>query len=281
MIDLHSHSTASDGSRTPEALVELALQVGLKALALTDHDTLDGVDRALARASGTPLLLLPGVEIEIEHEGGEFHLLGLALGGDRSGLAGALVRLQAARRERNARMVEKMQAADIPITSEELAETAGGQIISRAHFARLLVRKKVASSIDAAFKRLIGKGKEFYEPRLCLGLVEATTLIRSAGGAAVVAHPVSLGLKGPALRVFLQGARDQGVAGIEAWHPNHAVKDCRRYERLARSLGMIVTGGSDFHGEHVPQRRLGLTAGGREVPDAFLDSLPSLHPVGR
>jgi predicted metal-dependent phosphoesterase TrpH len=281
MIDLHSHSTASDGSRTPESLVELALQGGLTALALTDHDTLDGVDRAMARARDTRLTLIPGVEIEIEMEGGEFHLLGLALVGDRTELNASLGRLQAARSERNGRMVEKMRKAGIDISLEELAGTAGGSIVSRAHFARLLVRKKVVSSIDAAFKRLIGKGREFYEPRLCLALEEATRLIRSAGGVAVVAHPVSLGIKGPALRTHLAACRDRGVAGIEAWHPNHAVKDCHRFEKLARGLGMIVTGGSDYHGDHVPGRKLGHTAGGREIPDAILESLPALHPPGR
>jgi hypothetical protein len=280
MIDLHSHSTASDGSRTPESLVELALERGLRALALTDHDTMDGVARAQARARGTTLTLLPGVEIEIESDAGEFHLLGLALVGDRSLLANALVRLQAARRERNERMVAKMQAAGIQITTEELARTAGGQIVSRAHFARLLVTKKVVNSIDTAFKRFLGKGKEFYEPRLCLPLREATDLIRGAGGVAVVAHPISLGLKGPGLRARLSAFRDQGVAGVEAWHPNHDVGQCRAFEKAARGLGMIVTGGSDYHGDHMPQRRLGLTAGGREIPDTYLDTLPSLHPAG-
>jgi len=281
MIDLHSHSTASDGSRAPESLVQLALETGLGALALTDHDTLDGVDRALAAARGTPLRLIPGVEIEIESAEGEFHLLGLGLEGDRSDLAEALIRLQAARRDRNARMVARMQAAGIPITHEELAATAGGAIVSRAHFARLLVRKKVVSSIDAAFRRLIGKGSEFYEPRLCLGLREATDLIRCAGGVAVVAHPVTLGLKGPALRTSLQAFRDQGVAGIEAWHPNHTAKACRAFEKLARGLAMVVTGGSDYHGDHMPQRRLGLSVDGREIPDAFLESLPSKESAER
>ena len=179
-----------------------------------------------------------------------------------------------ARRDRNARMVEKLQKGGIPITLEELADIAGGQIISRAHFARLLVRKKVVSSIDTAFKRFLGKGMPYYEPRACLALPEATRLIREAGGVAVIAHPISLGLRGPALRTHFLSCKDQGVAGIEAWHPNQPVKECRRLERLARSLGMIVTGGSDFHGENIPQRRLGYTAGGREIPDELLDALP-------
>ena len=115
------------------------------------------------------------------------------------------------------------------------------------------------------------------EPRECLGLEEATSLIKAAGGVAVIAHPISLGLRGPALRAHVAACKDRGVSGIEAWHPNQPLKECRRYERLGRSLGMIVTGGSDFHGEHIPQRMLGRSAGGREIPDSFLDALP-LHP---
>jgi len=274
MIDLHTHSTASDGSCTPERLIEIALGAGLAALALTDHDTLDGLARAQASARGTPLRFIPGVEIEIETDIGEFHLLGIGLVGDVGALGEALSRVQAARRGRNIRMVEKMNAGGIAITMQEIRETAGGEIVSRAHFARVLVRKKVVGSIDAAFKRLIGKGMPFYEPRACLGLGEATELIQRSGGIPVIAHPVSLGLQGPALRTFVSACRDQGVAGIEAWHPNHSVKESRRLERLAHSLGMAVTGGSDFHGEHIPSRRLGLSSGGREIPDRFLEAIP-------
>jgi predicted metal-dependent phosphoesterase TrpH len=274
MIDLHTHSTASDGSCTPERLIEIALEAGLRALALTDHDTLDGLARARARAGGTGLRFISGVEIEIESGTGEFHLLGLGLEGDVNPLEEALTRVQSARRSRNTRMVEKLQAGGIPITLEEVTETAGGDIVSRAHFARVLVKKKVVGSIDAAFKRLIGKGLPFYEPRACLELRDATSLIRRAGGIPVIAHPVSLGLQGPALRAFVAGCRDQGVGGIEAWHPNHTLKAARRLERLARSLGMAVTGGSDFHGETIPSRRLGLSAGGREIPDRLLEAVP-------
>ena len=248
------------------------------ALALTDHDTLDGVPRARARSAGTSLRLIPGVEIEIESDAGEFHLLGIGLSGDTGPLVEALLRVQISRRGRNVRMVEKMQAAGIPITMEEISETAGGDIVSRAHFARVLVRKKIVGSIDTAFKRLIGKGMPYYEPRACLPLEEATALIRRAGGIAVIAHPVSLGLVGPALRTYIVTCRDRGVAGIEAWHPNHTVKAARRFERLALALGMVATGGSDFHGPHIPSRRLGLSSGGREIPDRFLDVVPGDVP---
>lgn len=281
MIDLHTHSTASDGSCTPERLIDLAVGLGLGALALTDHDTLDGLPRARARAEGSGLSLVPGVEIEIECDTGEFHLLGLGMAGDLGPLSEALARVQEARRGRNERMAAKLKAAGFPITLEEVAQAAGGDIVSRAHFARVLVRKKVVGSIDAAFKKLLGKGMPYYEARACLALPEATGLIRRAGGMAVIAHPVSLGLRGPALRTFAAASRDQGVGGIEAWHPNHSVKECRQLERLAISLGMAVTGGSDFHGEHIPSRQLGLTSGGRPIPDCFLQPfLPGARAAG-
>ena len=275
MIDLHTHSTASDGSCTPERLIELALGAGLSAIALTDHDTLDGLPRARARAEGTSLRLIPGVEIEIDSATGEFHLLGIGISGDTGALLEALSKVQEARRGRNLRMVEKMQAGGIAITLQEVMDTAGGDIVSRAHFARILLKKKVVGSIDAAFKRLIGKGMPYYEPRACLQLREATSLIRRAGGITVIAHPVSLGIHGPALRAHISACRDQGVGGIEAWHPNQSLKESRRFERLAQSLGMAVTGGSDFHGQHILSRRLGLSSEGREIPDRFLAAVPA------
>ena len=267
MIDLHTHSTASDGSLTPPALIEKAIGIGLVALALTDHDTLDGVPPARARAEKSALRFIPGVEIEIECDTGEFHLLGLGLAGDTAPLREALSRIQVARRERNRRMVARLQEAGFPITMEEIEQAAGGDIVSRAHFAKVLVRRKLASSIDAVFRRLIGKGMPYYEPRACLPLPEATRLIREAGGHAVIAHPVSLRLRGPALRAFVAACAQQGVSGLEAWHPNHSLTDSRRIERLAGALGMIVTGGSDFHGDHIPGRKLGQSTAGREVPD--------------
>lgn len=273
MIDLHTHSSMSDGTFTPEALVDLALETGLGALALTDHDSLAGVERAAARARGTRLVLVAGVELEIARDTGEFHLLGLGLDGDRAELEQALTRVRRDRDVRNAKMIDRLAASGIPVTLEELVAVSGGGIVSRAHFARLLVQKGVVKRTDDAFNRYIGKGRPLYEARRTLDLPDAVRLVRRAGGIAVVAHPLSLGLAGPALRQFLAHARDAGVAGIEAWHPKAAVRDCRRLERLAGSLGLAVTAGSDFHGLNVPQRRLGHTAGGLPIDDRFLAAL--------
>jgi predicted metal-dependent phosphoesterase TrpH len=273
MIDLHTHSSMSDGTYSPEALMDLALETGLGALALTDHDSLAGLGRAAARARGTRLVLVPGVELEIACDGGEFHLLGLGLDGDLAGLEEALAHVRRDRHERNVRMADRLTAGGFPVTLEELRAVSGGGIVSRAHFARLLVQKGVVRRTDDAFARYIGKGRPFYEPRRTLGLSDAVRLVCRAGGIAVVAHPFSLGLAGAALRQFLAHARDTGVAGIEAWHPKAAVRDCRRLERLAGSLGLAVTAGSDFHGLNVPQRRLGHTAGGLPIDDRFLAAL--------
>jgi 3',5'-nucleoside bisphosphate phosphatase len=280
MIDLHTHSTASDGSCPPERLVALALAQGLFALALTDHDTLDGVARAAAAAAGSPLEFYPGVEIEIACETGELHLLGLGVDPAAEPLARALAGVRRHRNDRNLRIAARFGAAGHPVTLAEVQDLAGGEVVSRAHFARLLVKKGIAKSTQAAFAGFLGKGMPFYEARSCLQLGEACSLIRQAGGISVIAHPLSLGLKGPALRQFFASARDAGVTGVEAWHPTHSVRDCRSFARLAQGLGMPVSGGSDFHGEHMPGRVLGRTAGGREIPDALLESL-GLHPPSR
>jgi len=274
MIDLHTHSTASDGSCPPRRLVALAVEARLSAIALTDHDTLAGIEEASLCGQSAGIRIIPGVEIEIASDNGEFHLLGLALGGERSSLETALAAVREHRRGRNARMVAKFQRAGFPVTLGELGGIAGGEIVSRAHFAQLLVEKGIVGSIEAAFSGYIGKGREFYEPKACLGLSEAVSLIAQAGGAAVIAHPVSLGIRGAALRRLLRDCRDLGVSGIEAWHPNHTLKETAGFARMARALGMIITGGSDFHGEHMPHRRLGFTSGGRAIPDSLLDSLP-------
>ncbi len=292
MIDLHTHSTASDGSCTPERLIDLAAERGLTAIALTDHDTLSGLDPAARRARETGVRFIPGIEIQIESLAvtsglsdplgpeSEFHLLGLGLLGDLGPLAEAMETVRRSRHERNLRMMEKLREAGFDVTMEELGRFARGEVISRAHFARLLHAKGAVSSIDQAFSRYLGRGKPFYMARQNLALSDAVGLIRKAGGIAVIAHPLSLKLKGPPLRQFLAHCRDIGVAGIEAYHPNSRVRDCVKLARTGRRLGMLITGGSDFHGENMPQRRLGYAAGGREIPDAILDALPFRERLG-
>ena len=271
MIDLHAHSSMSDGSYTPEALVDFALETGLGALALTDHDSLAGIERAAARARGTRLTLVPGVELEIACDTGEFHLLGLGLDGDRAPLEATLERVRRDRHERNEQPGRPAHRGRHPGDDggagrdlgrrhrepRALRAPAGAQGRGEAHGRRLRPVPREGEAVLRAAPHAGAGGRR--APRS-----------GARGGIAVAAHPLSLGLAGPALRQFLAHARDAGVAGIEAWHPNATVRDCRQLERLAGSLGMGVTAGSDFHGLNLPQRRLGHTAGGLPIDDRFL-----------
>ncbi len=267
--------------------MELAASSGMKACALTDHDTLSGLPAAEVRARELGVVFVPGVEIEIDHEGlgaiaasrgrppevGEFHMLGLRLTGDRGALSRALDEVRAHRNERNLRIIEKMRAGGIDVTVEELHELAPGDVVSRAHFARLLLAKGVVSSVAQAFSRYIGRGKPFYEERRSLGLAEAVSLIRGAGGIAVIAHPVSLDLQGTNLRRFVSACREAGVGGMEVYHPNHSEKQARAFLRMAERMGLVPTGGSDFHGRIIPSRVLGHSTAGMEIPDGLLEGL--------
>lgn len=272
MIDLHTHSRASDGSLAPAELLARAGALGLRAIALTDHDTTDGLREAEEAAGKAPngLLLLSGVELEIEAPCGEFHLLGLGLGPSRSALEERLSKVRRDREARNRIIVERMQSSGIRIDGEELARAAAGEVVTRAHIARLMVEKGAVESVDQAFRKWLGKGMPFYQPKACMPLDEAVSLITASGGKPVIAHPLSLGLQGRELPAFLRDCRDRGILGLEAYHPGFALAACRRLERLARRLGLFATGGSDFHGDNIPSRLLGRSAGGLPVPDGLL-----------
>jgi len=273
VIDLHTHSAASDGSLAPAALVALALERGLSALALTDHDSLAGLDEAEAAASGTALRFLRGIEIEIAFEPGEFHLLGLGLSREVGELGGAVARLAQARAARNARIVERMRSEGVDATMEELELLAGGGAIGRPHIAGLLVKKRAVRTKQEAFDRYIGKGRPWYEPKGTLELAEALRLVKAAGGRAIVAHPLSLFVSWGRLESLMDEWVELGVDGIEAYHPTAKISHCRRLDRLARERGLRVTAGSDFHGELRPERRLGRTAGNLVIGDEYLEGL--------
>jgi predicted metal-dependent phosphoesterase TrpH len=284
MVDLHTHSSASDGSFSPGALIREAAEGGLCALALTDHDTVSGLEEARREAELRGIRFIPGIEIEIEGETaasppggrlpGEFHLLGLGISRPGPAFFTAIAGLGRRREERNREILDRMRELGVEADYEEVRALSGGHSVGRPHFARLLIRRGIVRTVEQAFKRYLGQGKPFYVPKAGLPFAQAVALIREAGGIPILAHPLSLYVSWGRLPGLLGDLRDQGLGGLEAWHPTAKPRACQRLEDLGRSLGLLITAGSDFHGETRPDRKLGQTAGGRKIEDAFLEALP-------
>jgi hypothetical protein len=269
MVDLHTHSNESDGTLTPCDLIRYAHQNGLSALALTDHDTISGLAEAEAAAEELGIRLIPGIEIEVAFNGGEFHLLGLGIYRRRGLLSEELKELQTDRRNRNNGILERMRSDGIKVDYSEVEELAGGEIVGRPHFARFLITKGIVKNTEEAFSRYLRPGMPYYVTKRTLTLRESADLIHNAGGKAVIAHPLSLYLGWRVLPERLKEFRDQGVDGIEAYHSNATFKECRRLQDIADTLGLLVTAGSDFHGSHIPSRKIGRTCDGRPIEDRF------------
>ena len=282
MIDLHTHSAASDGSLSPSALIAEAVKRKISALALTDHDTTGGLQQAAKAAAEHGVCFIPGVELEIVwNKDGEFHLLGLGIDGQTSEFRSALEELARRRRERNLEMINMMNKAGIPVSYEEISALAAvkgeqGNSIGRPHFAAFLVKRKIVKNREQAFVRYLGRGKPFYIPKVGLEFEHAAKLINESGGIAVLAHPMSLYTAWGKFPELIKGLKEKGLAGLEAWHPSAKVSACRRLEELGRKLDLFITAGSDFHGEPRPERKLGITAGGKKIDRSFLEGIPQL-----
>jgi predicted metal-dependent phosphoesterase TrpH len=284
MIDLHTHSTASDGSYSPAALMAEAAKCGLTAIALTDHDTIAGLPEAAPAAEEKGIRFIPGVELEIAwNQKGEFHLLGLGINSPSPAFIAAIEELTRRRLERNLQIIEKMNQAGIGVSYDDIVSLAGGpeaneRSIGRPHFAAFLVKRKIVKNREQAFKRYLGKGKPFYIPKTGLEFVKAVEVIKESGGIAVLAHPMSLYVAWGRLPDLTKNLKENGLDGLEAWHPNAKVSECKRLEELGSKLGLCVTAGSDFHGEGRPDRKLGITAGGKKIEESFL-VLPAIIKV--
>lgn len=273
-VDLHTHSTASDGTRSPAEVVALADQAGLAAMALTDHDTTSGLGEARAAAADRPdLHFVPGVEISARHTGGTMHILGLGIDENAPALRGLLVGFIDARDERNPKIVTKLQNLGFDIDMDDVLVAAESfdpgrtHVVGRMHIAEAMRVKGYAQSIQDAFTRYLGSGgaafvdKERLEPR------EVIEGIVAGGGAAVLAHPVQLGIgDGQELEDYVRRLAGAGLGGIEVYHPDHSPERTRRHLDIARRLGLLVTGGSDFHGTAKP----GVAIGRPKVPLAAI-----------
>lgn len=252
----------SDGTLTPAQLVELAAHKGLAALAVTDHDHLGGVADARRAGERLGVEVVAGVELSVAHEAGDVHLLGYLLDPEEPRLARRLAEFRGVRARRGHLIVEKLQALGVEISFEDVARAAGpgAGSIGRPHVARALVEKRIVASVQEAFERWLAEGRPAYAPKAKIDAAEAIALVRGAGGVAVLAHPGLL----PApwrLRLVRELAA-LGLDGVEVEHPRHDSATRHALRELARELGLVVTGGSDFHGENKPDVDLGYGVGG-------------------
>ncbi|WP_147634214.1 PHP domain-containing protein [Treponema pectinovorum] len=278
MIDLHSHSTASDGILSPRESALYAFEKHLTTWALTDHDTVDGLKEAAKTCLECGINFIPGIEINIAWPTGEFHLLGLGLRTYSEDLKNVIDYLTQDRYQRNLTIVEKMNADGYNWTLEEIESNFVASQIGRPHFADFLVKKGIVKNRQDAFNRFFGRGKKWYSSHCGEDLETAVQAIKSSGGVPVLAHPMSLYVSWGKIEGVLKDIRSKGVEGLEAFHPGARNSECFRLEEMARKLGFFVTAGSDFHGKGVrADRHLGKTAGGRKIDKRFWED--ELNPA--
>jgi predicted metal-dependent phosphoesterase TrpH len=264
-VDLHTHSTFSDGSDDPYTLVRLALGVGLTALALTDHDTLDGVGEARVAAAGTGLDLIPGVELSVDWEPGPVHLLAYCVEPGPGPLADRLAELQEGRARRNREILAALAELGIQLRPEDLRATPG--LVGRPHIAAALVRGGYAATAADAFALYLARGRPAHRPRPRLTAAEAVRLTRRSGGVAVLAHPHTIAAAAPDYADALVGFAALGGGGVECHYPDYPAELQAHLAEVTRNLGMIPTGGSDYHGDLRPGVALGTGRGDLAVPD--------------
>ena len=262
-IDLHVHTSASDGKFSPTEVVRAALAAGMSAVAITDHDTLSGISEALSAAQGTSLEIIPGVEISTDAPSCEVHILGYFVDQDNAILNRWLHDFQDSRLDRARRILARLSRLGLPLNLSRVEEMANGGSVGRPHIAGAMVERGYVSSVHEAFDRYIGRNRPAYVPRRKVTPVEAIEMVRGARGVPVLAHP-------RLIRHLVPGLAAQGLQGIEAYYVGYPLEDTRELIDLAQKHGLITTGGSDFHGHEVKPESL---LGGVAVPEKALVDL--------
>ena len=280
-IDLHVHSTFSDGSETTTELVELAIKAKLAAFALTDHDTTDGYKSLYEAASkhnlGLPkdeqLEVLPGVEISAAYKKGDIHILGLLVDPNDSEFNALLKSAEKERISRNIKMIDNLKSIGLPILYEEIVAASPDSIITRAHFGKYLVDKGIVSDYPSAFEKYLGDDTPYYVARKFTSPKDAIEGIIKAGGVPVLAHPIIYKLPVPELEALVDTLISYGLRGIETIYSSHSKQDENYVRGLAKRKGLIITGGSDFHGKPKPAICLGIGRGNLRIPYSILETL--------
>lgn len=269
-IDLHVHSTESDGTLTPEEIILLAKEKNLSALALTDHDTISGLPAARLAAQKYGLELVPGIELSTDYNGTEVHILGYYFDEENPDFLHQLSHFRSGREERNRKMTEKLQNIGFDITYDALLAAFPDSVLTRAHFARYLADHGMVKNTDTAFRKYLGNGCCCYVPREKITPYDAIDLIRSGGGLAYFAHPVLCHMNYDRLDAFIKSLKEHGLTGLEAVYSTYLPGDERNMKRLAQKYDLLISGGSDFHGSNKPYIQLGTGKGNLHIPYDYL-----------
>lgn len=273
IVDLHVHSTKSDGSFTPKQLVDYALEKGLSAFALTDHDCVDGLDEAISYAKDKNVEVVPGIELSTEYEGRDIHILGLYIDHHSQAFEAHIQAFVNSRILRNQKMCENLRGAGIDITYEALLERFPDSVITRSHYARYLLEKGYIKSMKEAFDKYIGDHCPYFVPREKVTPVQAVKLILEADGIPVLAHPILYHMSQHKLEQLVESLKEAGLMGIEAIYSTYAPAEERQVRRLAEKYHLLITGGSDFHGVNKPGLDLARGYGRLFIPEEILENL--------
>lgn len=272
-VDLHVHSNASDGTLSPTEVVQLALTKKLAAIALSDHDTVKGIPEALQAAQGTDLEVIPATELSCYYNNIEIHIVGLFTDYRNPDFLAELQRLEAARLQRNLDMLALFQRAGMDITLEDLQAGNPGSVITRAHFARVLVEKGYCRDKDTAFRRYVGVGCPYYLPKPQITPELSIPLIVRAGGIPILAHPNLYKMSWREIEVLIQELIPLGLKGVEAYHSSQNLSQSDKLRSLASKYNLVVSGGSDFHGANKPDIALGTGRGNLHITEAVLERI--------
>lgn len=271
LIDLHVHSTASDGSCTPAEVVSLASEAGLTAIALTDHDTVSGIDEALEASDSLDLTVVPGVELSCIYKEKEIHILGLYIDHRNPEFLDFLDTNAKKRSARNQIMLDAFRQDGFDLTMEDLTCSNPKTIITRAHFARALLSKGYVKTVDQAFKKYLNPDCPYYRKREVITPEESILAINRAGGVAILAHPCQYKLGWKETEELILFLKEAGLFGVECFHSSNNQYESGKLRTIAEKNGLAITGGSDFHGAAKPDIRIGCGRGGLRIPAFYLD----------
>lgn len=273
IVDLHVHSNKSDGSFSPTELVNYAIEKGLTAFALTDHDTIDGLDEAMEAAKGKDIEVIPGIEFSTEYEGKDIHIVGLYIDYKGEAFTKQIQAFVDSRIERNKKMCQNLKNAGIDISYEKLIAAFPDSVITRAHYAKYLLDIGAVKSMPDAFDKYLGDHTRYFVPREKVTPMQAVQLILDAGGIPVLAHPTLYHMSDKRLELLLYRLKEAGLVAMECIYSTYSASETRHMKALADKYGLLPSGGSDFHGTTKPKLDLAVGYGSLVIPEEILINL--------